>query len=324
LPDPLRIAARAQQGAHWRTSARSIMAERAASYWSLLVETVTQWAAHRAPTYGAALAYYSIFSLGPLLVIAIAIAGWLFDDATARRAVTAQLNDLVGPEGADAIGAMLAGAAAPQSAGLFAEAIGIATLLFAATGVVRQLKDAMNTIWEVDEDDASGLWSLARSYLLAVAIVASVGFLLCISLLLTAVVAALGTSAAVLVPEVALHIVVVPISFAVTSGVFALMFRWLPDAAIRWRDVWLGAVLTALLFEIGKLVIGLYIGKLGLASTYGAAASLVVVLIWVYYNAQIVLLGAEFTHVYAKRRAARRPEWRGWADPALSRPRPEM
>ncbi len=301
-------------------SARSVMAARAESYWSLLVETATQWSAHRAPTFGAALAYYSIFSLGPLLVIAIAMAGWAFDDASARRAITAQLNDLVGHDGAEAIGAMLAGAAEPQSNGLFAEAIGIATLLFAATGVVRQLKDAMNTIWEVGEDEQSGLWALARSYLLAVAIVASVGFLLCVSLLITAAVAALGSSAAMLVPEAALHVVVLAISFAVTSGVFALMFRWLPDTAVAWRDVWLGAVLAAILFEVGKLVIGLYIGKLGLASTYGAAASLVVVLIWVYYNAQIVLLGAEFTHVHAKRRAARSPQGSGWAGSAADQP----
>jgi membrane protein len=299
------------------------MATRAGSYWSLLVETATQWSVHRAPTFGAALAYYSIFSFGPLLVVAIAIAGWAFDDASARRAVMAQLNDLVGHDGAEAIGAMLAGAATPQSSGLVAEAIGIATLLFAATGVVRQLKEAMNTIWEVHEDEQSGLMSVARSYLLAVAIVASVGFLLCVSLLVTAAVAALGASAAAFIPEAALHLVVLAISFAVTSGVFALMFRWLPDTAVAWRDVWLGAVLTAILFEVGKLAIGLYIGKLGLASTYGAAASLVVVLIWVYYSAQIVLLGAEFTHVCAKRRAARSPEWGGLAGPALGRARPE-
>jgi membrane protein len=287
-------------------SARSAMAGKIGSCWSLARETASQWSEHKAPTYGAALAYYSIFSLGPLLVIAIAIAGSAFGEDAARNGVTAQLRDLLGDAGAQAIAAMLAGAAEPRK-GLIAGAIGLATLLLAATGVVRQLKDAMNTIWEVN-GGAFGLWSFAKGYLLSIAIVASVGFLLSVSLLITTAVAALGARAAGVVPEAVLQAAILATSFAVTSAVFAMMFRWLPDAAVGWKDVWLGAVLTAILFEAGKLLIGLYIGKLGLDSTYGAAASLVVVLIWVYYNAQIVLLGAEFTHVVAKRRDAQSTE----------------
>jgi len=279
------------------------MAAAIGRYWSLLRETATQWSAHKSPTHGAALAYYSVFSLGPLLVIAIAIAGWAFGDDAARGGVTEQLKDLLGPAGAQAVAAMLAAASAPRK-GLIAGLVGIATLLIAATAVVRELKDAMNTIWEVDETGEGGVLSFAKSYLWSIAIVISVGFLLLVSLVITAAIAAFGMQVRGLVPEGALHAIVLAISFVVTTGIFALMFRWLPDAAVRWKDVWLGAALTAVLFEAGKLAIGFYIGRLGLESTYGAAASLVVVLIWIYYNAQILLFGAEFTHVFARRWAA--------------------
>jgi membrane protein len=278
----------------------------AKTVWPLICRTVTQWLAHKSPTLGAALAYYSVFSLGPLLVIAIAVAGWVYGQDAARNGIAIQLNDLLGNAGAQAVGIMLAAADQPRK-GLAAGAIGIATLLFAAMGVALQLKDALNTIWDVKGTGRSGLSALLRSYLFALAMVISVGFLLLVSLVVTAAIAAAGKLAAPLLPEASVHVVTFITSFAVTAAVFAMMFKWLPDIRVDWGDVWLGAAFTAALFEIGKFLIGFYIGKLGLESTYGAAASLVVVLVWVYYNAQIVLLGAEFTHVFAGSHGSRRP-----------------
>jgi membrane protein len=282
------------------------MPEVAKRLWPLLTRTATQWVAHKAPTFGAALAYYSVFSLGPLLVIAVAISGWAYGQEAARSEIVGQLQYLFGESGARAVEAMLSGADRPRK-GLAAGLIGFATLLFAATGVALQFKDALNTIWEVKDTGGSGVWSVIRSYLFSIAVVLSVGFLLLISLVVTTVIAAAGKFAADFAPEFSVHVATFVVSFAVTAGVFAMMFKWLPDCVIDWQDVWLGAVFTAALFEGGKFLIGVYIGKLGLESTYGAAASLVVVLIWVYYNAQIVLLGAEFTHVFAQSHGSRTP-----------------
>ncbi len=272
--------------------------------WQFLCRTATQWIGHKAPTFGAALAYYSVFSLGPLLVIALAIAGSAFGADAARGALMSQLRDLLGIAGAQAVETMLAGADHPRQ-GLTAGVLGAATLLFAATGVALQFKDALNAIWEVGETAHFGAWALMRSYLFSIAMVLAVGFLLVISLLVTTAVAATGKLATPFVPEAIIHVATVAVSFAVTTAVFAMMFKWLPDDPIAWGDVWLGAALTAVLFEVGKLVIGFYIGKMGLESTYGAAASLVVVLVWVYYNAQIVLFGAEFSHVFAQLHGSR-------------------
>jgi membrane protein len=175
----------------------------------------------------------------------------------------------------------------------------VGTLLFAAVGVVVQLKDALNTVWEVEAAKDGGIWAFVRTYIASLAGVLAVGFLLLVSLVLTSVLSAAGKFLATDLPEAALHVVGSLVSFGVITLLFAMMFKWLPNVAVRWRDVWLGAALTAALFEIGKLAIGLYIGKQALESTYGAAASLVVLLIWIYYSSQIVLMGAEFTRVHA-------------------------
>jgi len=273
------------------------------SWWDLIRSAATQWMGHKDARLGAALAYYSIFSLGPLILIAIAIAGLLFGQEAVRGQVTGGLKDLLGDTGAQAIDAMLAGASRP-SQGIVATVIGIGTLVFAAVGVVVQLKDALNTVWEVDTPPGKGLWGFTRTYVLSLAGVLSLGFLLLISMLVTTALAAGGKYLASYLPEAALQAVSFVLSFVVISLLFSMMFKWLPDAKIAWRDVWIGAVVTAGLFEIGKFLIGLYIGKQGLESTYGAAASIVIVLIWVYYSAQIVLLGAEFTNVYAKQRGS--------------------
>jgi membrane protein len=270
------------------------------AWWSPLQETASRWSEHKDARLGAALAYYSIFSLGPLIVIAIAIAGLMFGAEAVQNQVFGSLHGLLGDGGTQAIEAMLKGANRPRE-GILATVIGVGTLVFAAVGVVVQLKDALNTVWEVEIPPGSGIWRFARTYILSLAGVLSLGFLLLISLLLTAALSAAGKYVAPYLPEATLQIAGFLVSFAVISLLFAMMFKWLPDTPIAWRDVWLGAILTAALFEVGKFLIGLYIGKQGLESTYGAAASIMVVLIWVYYSAQLVLMGAEFTNVYARR-----------------------
>jgi len=275
------------------------------TFWSLLKEAALSWSNHKDSRLGAALAYYSIFSIGPLIVIVIAVAGLAFDTNAVRQDLSAQLQGLLGEAGARALEAMLEGASKPRE-GIFATALGIVTLIFAALGVVVQLKDALNTVWEVEPSGKSGVWNFIRTYLVSFAGILSLGFLLLVSLLLTAALAAGSKYLAPWLPEAAMQIAGTVISFGVITLLFAMMFKWMPDAQVAWRDVWLGAAFTALLFELGKFLIGFYIGKQGLESTYGAAASLVVLLIWVYYSSQIVLLGAEFTRAYAKRHGSLR------------------
>jgi membrane protein len=266
--------------------------------WKLLKTSATNWMAHKDARLGAALAYYSIFSLGPITIIAMAVAGLFFGRDVVQGEVSAAMQGLLGDSGAQAVQTMLAGASKPGEGGL-ASLIGLGALLFAAIGVVVQLKDALNTVWEVEDSKESGVWHFLRTYVLSLAAVIAVGFLLLVSLLLTAGIAALGKLYASSVPEGLLQPIGFVASFFVVALLFALMFKYLPDAEVGWRDVWLGAVVTAMLFEVGKFLIGLYIGKQGLESSFGAAASLVVVLIWVYYSAQIVLMGAEFTRAHA-------------------------
>jgi membrane protein len=274
-------------------------------WWTLLKETGLGWSNHKDSRQGAALAYYSIFSLGPLIVIAIAIAGMAFGTDAVQRQVFDTLQGLLGQSGTQAVESMLKGANRPR-AGLIATIVGIGTLVFAAIGVVVQLKDALNAVWEVEPARDSGIYRTVWTYVLSLAGVLAVGFLLLVSLLLTAALAAVGKYISPYLPEATLQAAGFLASFAVISLLFAMMFKWLPDTHVQWRDVWLGAILTAALFEVGKFLIALYIGKQALESTYGAAASVIVVLIWVYYSAQLVLLGAEFTHVFAKQHGSRR------------------
>lgn len=261
--------------------------------------TGQNWMAHKDSRLGAALAYYSIFSMGPMIVIAVAIAGLVFGQDAVRGEVARTLQGAMGTEGARAVEAMLDGVSRPRDS-LLLTLVGVGTLVFAAIGVVVQLKDAFNTVWEVEEPGKSGFWSFVRTYVFSVAAVVAVGFLLLTSLLLTAALSAFAG----MVPwlQGAMQPLASVTSFAVIAAVFAAMFKYMPDASIAWRDVWVGALLTAALFELGKFLIGFYIGAQGLESTFGAAASLVVVLIWVYYSAQLLLLGAEFTRVYAQGR----------------------
>ena len=241
-----------------------------ATWWAPLAETFNDWSEHKDARLGAALAYYSVFSLGPLIVIAISIAGLAFGQEAVQGQVAGAIRGLLGDTGAQAVEAMLKGADRPRE-GMVATILGLGTLLFAAIGVVVQLKDALNTVWDVKSPPGKGLWRFARTYVLSLAGVLALGFLLLISLLLTAALSAVGKYIAPYLPEGALQIAGSAASFAVIGVLFAMMFKWLPDTRVEWRDVWLGAILTAALFELGKFVIGFYIGKQGLESTYGAA-----------------------------------------------------
>jgi membrane protein len=269
--------------------------------WRTVVkQAAANWSSHKDARQGTALAYFSVFSLGPIIiiVIAIAIAGLLFGRDAVTSEVMSAIREMLGDTGAKAVEAMLAGASRP-AAGILATILGIGALLFAAIGVVVQLKGALNVVWDVEESEESGLWHFARNYVLSLAAVLALGFLLLVSLLVSAGLAAAGKYAATYRPEAALHVASMLISFLVVMVFFAMMFKWLMSPS-AWGDVWLGAFLTALFFEIGKAGIGFYVGKQGLESTYGAAASIVVVLIWVYYTSQIILMGAEVTHSYAR------------------------
>jgi len=269
--------------------------------WLVAKEAAGNWSSHKDSRQGAALAYYSIFSLGPIIVIAIAVAGFFFGGEAVSGQVADSIKDMLGDTGAEAVQAMLADAGRPRE-GLLATLLGVGTLLFAAIGVVVQLKDALNTVWEVGELSGHGMWHFIRSYVASIAAVLALGFLLLMSLVVTAALAAFGKFAAPHLQEWILHFVSIMVSLSVISLLFAMMFKWLPDAEVDWYDVWLGAIVTAVLFEIGKAAIGFYIGKQGLDSTYGAAASIIVVLIWVYYTSQIILMGAEVTRAFAMHR----------------------
>jgi membrane protein len=249
---------------------------------------------------GAALAYYAIFSVGPLVLITTALAGLAFGEEAVRGEVSSQIRGLLGDTGASAVEVMLAGASKPHQ-GAFASIAGIVLLVFTGLAVVAQLKAALNTIWEVEETTGIGIWSFVRSYLISLAAVLALGFLLLVSLLFTTALALLGKTVAPSSSEVSLQFLGSMTSFAFITVLFAMMFKWLPDTHVAWRDVWLGAAVTAALFEAGKFLIGFYLGRQALESTYGASASFLILLIWVYYSSQIVLWGAEFTHVCAKR-----------------------
>jgi membrane protein len=275
-----------------------------APLWTIAKEAALNWSEHRDARQGAALAYYSVFSIGPVIVIAVAIAGLAFGREAVNGEVAASIKGILGETGAAAVQAMLADASRSRQ-GELATVLGVAALIFAAIGVVVQLKDALNVVWEVENKDSAGIWPFLRSYVISLAAILALGFLLLTSMVVTALVAAFASYAKAYVQEWVLHLLSSLVSFAAVSVLFAMMFKWLPDTPVDWYDVWLGAIVTGLLFELGKSAIGFYIGKQGLESTYGAAASIVVVLIWVYYSAQIVLMGAEITRAFALHQGSR-------------------
>jgi membrane protein len=278
--------------------------------WSLVKETFSRWMDINAPRLGAALAYYTVFSMAPLLVVVVGIAGLVFGRAAAQGQIVWQIQDLVGPEGAKAIQALLAASQKPSS-GVIATVVGLVVLLFGASGVFNELRDSLNYVWGV-KTPGTGFRGMLISRFFSFAMVLAVGFLLLVSLVLSAVLAALGKYLGGYLPlsESWLHLLTLAISFIVFTALFALLYKVVPDLPVDWGDVWIGAAVTSLLFSLGKFLIGFYLGKAAVGSAYGAAGSLVAFLAWVYYSAQIFFLGAEFTHIFANRSGSHREDAR--------------
>ncbi len=270
-------------------------------WWALTRQAAKEWIADYAPSMGAALSYYTIFSLAPLLLIVISIAGLIFGADAAHGEIFGQLRSMMGDDAAKAVEGLLASVSKP-SKGIAATVIGLAVLLVGATTVFGELQDSLDRIWRAPARETSGLWGLIRTRILSFGMILGIAFLLMVSLVLGAATAALGKWWGGVFGswEVLAHAVNVVFSFAVTTAVFAMIYKIMPRVKVRWHDVWLGAAVTALLFTIGRFLISIYIGKSGIASGFGAAGSLVIVLVWVYYSAQIFLMGAEFTWVYAR------------------------
>jgi membrane protein len=271
--------------------------------WRLIKETIDEWNRDNASQMAAALAYYTVFSIAPLLVIAVAVAGAVFGEEAARGEIVRQIQGLVGKAGAEVIQTTLANTQNPNAgSGLVASLISIAALLFGASGVFVQLQDSLNAVWNVAPNPKQGVKAVVRKRILSFAMVVTIGFILMVSLLISAALTALNTYASHLIPgfEHFWKIVNLGVSFGAIALLFALIYKYLPDITVAWRDVLIGASLTSVLFAIGKELLGLYLGNSTFGSTYGAAGSLVTFLAWIYYSIQIMLIGAEFTQVYAR------------------------
>lgn len=272
--------------------------------WSLFKDSALAWVDDNAPMFGAALAYYTAFSMAPILVIVIAIAGLVFGPEAASGQIAAQIKGVVGDDGAKAIESMVASASKPASS-TWATVVGIVMLFVGAAGLFGQLQGALNTIWKVQPKPGRGIVGFIRDRFLSFSMVLGTAFLLLMSLVISAILAAVGSLFGAWGASIAGQALNLVTSFAVITLLFAMIFRFLPDAKIAWRDVWLGAAITSLLFSVGKFIIGIYLGQTGTASAYGAAGSLAVLLIWLYYSAQIFLFGAELTKAYADRFGSR-------------------
>jgi membrane protein len=277
----------------------------------LFNSTVTKWWHDKALRLSAALSYYTLFSLAPLLTIAVAMAGIVVDERTLQREVISQFQGLLGQPGAEAIAKMLASARHPKHSTI-ATVLSLVTLVVVSMGMFSELQDALNLIWRIPGTEGPGLWGEIKSKFLSFMLVIITGFLLLVSLILSAFLAAVGkfVHREVPGPDIIMMFFDMTVSLIVISLLFALMFKALPDTYVAWRDVWVGAAVTGILFTLGKWAIGLYLGTSLMASIYGAASSLMVILVWVYYSAMIFFLGAEFTVVYANEYGSRasRPE----------------
>jgi membrane protein len=280
------------------------------SWWPLIKNVFTEWNKHDAPRMGASLAFYTILSLSPLLVLAVAIAGIFLDRAEVLEELTGQIQRLVGPVGAQAVDATLKGARNSSAQANIASIVSILLLLISASGVFGELRTALNKIWEVQPVDSSSLRGMLRERIFSFGMVLAIGFLLLASLVLSAGLAAAASFLGDIVPmpHLLAGITDLVISLAGVSAVFALTFKYVPAARIGWREAWMGGALTALLFTVGKYLIGVYLAKAAVGSAYGVAGSVVVVIVWVYYTAQIFYFGAEFTHVLGSNAPARMAE----------------
>ena len=280
-----------------------------ATLWSLFKESIHAWRKDYAPSMGAALSYYTIFSIAPLLVIVIAVAGLVFGGEAASGAIFEQLRGMVGDSGAAAIQGLVKSASQPATS-IIAAIAGVITLVLGATTVLGELQSALDRIWRAPPVEEGGLFRMLRERVLSFGMILVLGFLLLVSLVLSAAIVAIGTWWGPLFGKLRwlLEALNFAVSFGVVTALFAMIYKILPRVRIGWKDVWIGAAVTALLFTAGKFLIGLYIGKSGVSSGFGAAGSVVVLLVWVYYSAQIFLLGAEFTSIYAYRFGSLRGE----------------
>lgn len=277
-------------------------------FWKVMKRAVSAWVEDYAPSMGAALSYYMLFSVAPLLVIVIAVAGFFFGADAVRGEISAQLSGLVGKEGATAIEQMLESANKPKE-GAIAALVSVFVLVLGATTVLGELQNALDRIWRAPaEMKKGGIFGFMRSRLLSIAMILGIAFLLMVSLVVSAGLAALGKwwGAWFRGWELLAHAIDLLVSFGMMTVLFALIYKIIPRVHIRWRDVWIGAAVTAMLFAIGKVLIGLYLGKSDVTSGFGAAGSLVLVMVWVYYSAQIFLIGAEYTWIYAHEYGSRR------------------
>lgn len=277
----------------------------ARDHWTVAKETAKDWLDDDAATLAAALAYYALLSLAPLLVISVGVAGWFVGAEAARGEVSSQLGAIVGSEAANGIQTVAASAAGPKR-GLLSAIVGVVTLFIGASGVFGQLQTSLNRIWEVKPKPDRGIWLQVKERFFSFTMVLGVAFLLLVSLVLSSLLSSLGNVLADTLPGGATlwQVLNFTLSFGVITVLFALIFKVVPDAKVQWRDVWVGAVVTALLFAIGKQLLGLYLGKAAVGSSYGAAGSIVALVVWVYYAAQILFMGAEFTQVQARHRGA--------------------
>jgi membrane protein len=272
------------------------------SYWHLIKQSAVQWIEDEPFQLAAALSYYTLFSLAPLIIIAIAIAGFVFGREAAQDQIVSTLQGMIGQDSAKAVQEVIESSSEQPKTGIVSSIVGVLALIFGAGGVVGQLQTSLNKIWDVTPKPNRGIWVFVRQRFISYAMLLGIGFLLLVSLLVSAVVAGLTTWMGGLFggAEALAHGLDLLISFLLTTALFAMLFKFLPDVLIQWRDVWVGAAITAFLFTVGKFLIGLYLGTSGVTSTYGAAGSLITVLLWVYYSSLIFFLGAEFTQVYAK------------------------
>jgi membrane protein len=287
-------------------------------FWILIRAATSSWVDDYAQSMGAALAYYTMFSIAPLLLIVISIAGLIFGVEAARGEIVGQLQGLMGQKGAEAVQGLLESVNKPVE-GVTATLVGGILLLIGATSVFGELQDALDRIWRAPKRQKGGIWSLLRARLLSFGMIMGIGFLLMVSLVVSAALAALGKLWGPLFADwkTLANVINFLFGFALTTTVFAMIYKIMPRVKVHWSDVWIGAAVTALLFTFGKSLIGLYIGKSGVTSGFGAAGSLVVFLVWVYYSAQTFLMGAEFTWAYALTSGSRKEQPVPAAAPAV-------
>lgn len=282
-------------------------------YWKTAIAAAKAWVDDQAMGQAAALSYYALFSIAPLIVIALAVTGSVFDAEASRQQIYSTFEDLIGPSGAQGVQSLVESAAVNQRAGFIATVIGLVTLLVGATTVFGQLQDSLNRIWKVESIPGSGFRQLLRQRVLSFSMVLVIAFLLLVSLLLSAAISGIGKFFSDTLPGGALlwQLSEIGFSFGVTTLLFAALYKILPDVKLRWRNVWSGAFITAIFFTTGKFLIGLYLGKSSVTSAYGVGGSLMVFLVWAYYSSAIVLYGAEFAHARQQLRGVKLAPKRG-------------